>query len=66
MMQMRRRLMNTGSDIEKLVSNPEFQNELIAPITMTDFNDSMKNISKSVGKEELKEYEKWSQEFSSI
>ena len=58
--------MNTGSDIEKLVNNPDFQNELIAPITMNDFNDSMKNISKSVGKEDLKEYEKWSQEFSSI
>jgi len=65
-MQMRRRLMNTGSDIEKLCENPDFKNDLIAPITMDDFNDAMKNISKSVGKEDLKEYDKWSQEFSSV
>ncbi len=63
---MRRRLLSTNSDIELLVNNPDFQNELIAPITMTDFFEAMKNISKSVAKEDLKEYDKWTSEFSCV
>jgi len=65
MMQMRRRLMNTNSDIESLVKNKEFKSELVAPITQQDFVDAIKNISKSVGKEDLLDYDKWTAEFSS-
>ena len=66
MMQMRRKLLSTGSDIDKLLENSDFKNELIAPITMQDFMDSLKNISKSVGKEDLKEYDNWTKDFSSV
>ena len=66
MMQMRRRLLSTNTDIEALLNNPEFKNDLIAPVTMDDFIEAMKNISKSVGKEDLKEYDKWTSEFSSV
>jgi katanin p60 ATPase-containing subunit A1 len=63
LMQMRRRLMSSGVDIIQLISNPNIQNELEAPITREDLISATKNISKSVSKSDLEKYEMWTQEF---
>src|SRR4051794_23397516 len=63
LMQMRKRLlMNNGGDIMELINNPNLQSELEAPITMEDFIAASKNISKSVSKNDLIKYEKWTKE----
>jgi katanin p60 ATPase-containing subunit A1 len=66
LMQMRRRLLNNpNNDIFSLVNNPDFKNELEAPITQEDFLLAIKNIGKSVSKLDLEKYDKWSKEFQS-
>ncbi len=67
LMQMRKRLlMNKGEDIMDLVNNPNLQSELEAPITMEDFISACSNISKSVSKNDLVKYDKWTEEFKSL
>ena len=64
LMQMRRRLMlNNGGDLMELISNPNLQKELEAPITREDLILATKNISKSVSKTDLERYDKWTEEF---
>jgi len=64
LMQMRRRLMmNNGGDIMELINNPNLQSELEAPITREDLITATNNISKSVSKNDLLKYEKWTEEF---
>ena len=65
LMQMRRRLLNNSTDILNLISDPSFEQQLSAPISQIDLEDSIKNISKSVSNNDLKAYEKWSDEFKS-
>ena len=65
LMQMRRRLLNNSGDIMNIINNPNFEKEIQAPISETDLLDSLQNISKSVSKKDLEEYEKWTQEFKS-
>jgi katanin p60 ATPase-containing subunit A1 len=67
LMQMRRRLLNNkGNDILSLVNNPEFNQELNAPITMEDFEESLKNISKSVSSVDLEKYVNWTKVFGNV
>ena len=67
LMQMRKRLLNNkGNDILSLINNPEFNLELNAPITMQDFEDGLKNISKSVSNVDLENYVKWTTTFGNI
>jgi katanin p60 ATPase-containing subunit A1 len=67
LMQMRKRLLqNKGGDIMDLINNPNLQSELEAPITMDDFITASKNISKSVSKNDLVRYEKWTEEFKNV
>ena len=65
LMGMRRRLLNNSADFQSLINNPGFKDELDVPITMIDLQDSIKNISKSVSKSDLKAYEDWTKEFAS-
>lgn len=65
LMQMRRRLLNNSGDIMNIINNPNFEKELEAPITEQDLIDSLGNISKSVSKKDLDEYDKWTAEFKS-
>lgn len=65
LMQMRRRLLGGQSDIMKLVNNPNFEKELDAPISENDLLESLKNISKSVSQEDIKEYDEWTNKFKS-
>lgn len=64
MMPMRRKLlagvMINMDEIEKL------QKDIDVPLTMTDFEEALKNIQKSVSKESLKEYDSWMKEFGAI
>lgn len=64
-MQMRRKLENNHGDILNLINNPAFQKDLDAPITMNDFKQALKNISKSVSNLDLEAYVKWTNEFKS-
>lgn len=64
-MQMRRKLENNTGDILNLINNPSFQKDLDAPITMNDFKQALKNISKSVSCLDLEAYVKWTNEFKS-
>ena len=43
----------------------EQKDKIDRPITMDDFRDAIKNISKSVGKEQLAKYQAWMNEFGS-
>jgi len=69
LMNMRRKIMNVNKDgnfdIMKMIEDVKFQNEIDAPITENDFLTAIKNISKSVGKNDLKKYDDWTKEFAS-
>lgn len=65
LMQMRKRILGNSGDIMDIIKKPEFEKELQAPITERDLIDSLGNISKSVSKKDLEEYEKWTSEFKS-
>ena len=67
LMQMRRRVLNNkGGDIMSLINNPEFNEELNAPITMEDFEESLKNTSKSVSNVDLEKYVNWTKVFGNV
>ena len=69
MMNMRRKIMNVNKDgnfdVMKMIEDVKFQNDIDAPITMKDLVAAVKNISKSVSKNDLKKYEEWTKEFAS-
>ena len=54
------------SKLEDIVNKTGFQENLDADIKMKDFLQAMKNIKKSVGKNDLKEYDNWTKEFKSV
>ena len=67
LMQMRRQLMKTGGrlDFTALKKDPsKLENELDAPVSQTDFETAIKNISKSVSPNDLKKYEDFTEEYS--
>ena len=69
LMNMRRKIMNVNKDgnfdVMKMIEDVKFQNDIDAPITMKDMVAAVKNISKSVSKNDLKKYEEWTKEFAS-
>ena len=60
MMPMRRKLAKGKVNFEELA---KMEKELDVPIEMSDFKEALKNISKSVSKENLEDYAKWMEEF---
>jgi len=48
-----------------LMKDTNFKKELKAPINMDDFENALKNISKSVSNVDLQVYDKWTAEFKS-
>ena len=64
MMPMRKKLLEGNLDLDKITKLKE--DELDIPITMKDFTEAIKNISKSVSNEHLQEYKKWMDEFGSV
>ena len=61
MMPMRKKLASGAISITEMAKMD--QSELDVPITMEDFMDAIKNISKSVSQANLDEYAKWMKEF---
>ena len=58
-----RKLISQGKVITEIANN---QDKIDVPITMEDFLAAIRNISKSVSKENLKEYEDWMKEFGCV
>ena len=56
MMPMRRKLLSSTFDINKIHN---MQEEIDVPLTMQDFIDALKNISKSVSQDQLTAYSEW-------
>ena len=66
-MPMRRNMeLNKNTNFEDLASNKEFMSVLQSSIGMSDLLQAIKNISKSVSKKDLEEYEQWTNEFKSV
>lgn len=42
------------------------QSEIDIPLCLQDFLDAIKNISKSVSKDQLKDYSEWMKQFGSV
>jgi len=61
MMSMRRRI--SGLKPEDIRNIP--REELVTPTSMEDFEQAMKNVSKTVSAADLEKYEKWMAEFGS-
>lgn len=68
LMPMRRKLTKANGtfDLMDIVQDKQFQQELEAPVTQIDLKQSIKNISKSVSQNDLKRYQDWTKEFSSV
>ena len=67
LMQMRRKLMKTGGKLNftALKNDPSsLENELDAPVSQTDFETAIRNISKSVSPNDLKKYEVFTEQYS--
>ena len=62
-MPMRRKILEAKVNILEL---PNMAAELDVPLKMKDFKEALKNISKSVSKENLEEYDKWMKEFGAV
>lgn len=60
MMPMRRKLMSASFNMEHLKNHQE---EIEMPLTMSDFTEALNNISRSVSKDQLKEFEDWMAEY---
>ena len=60
MMPMRKKLAQGRVNFDELA---KMEKELDVPIEMSDFKAALKNISKSVSKENLDDYAKWMDEF---
>lgn len=39
--------------------------EMVCPITMADFHESIKKVNKSVGSKDLEKFQQWTEEFGS-
>lgn len=62
MMAMRRRISGLKPEEIKSISKEELE----LPVTMEDFTDAIRRVSKSISNSDLKRYEKWMQEFGSF
>lgn len=63
MMPMRKKLQSGGFDLANIQS---LQEQVDVPLSMQDFKDAFKNISKSVSQDQLKEYAEWMKMFGSV
>ena len=67
LMPLRRELKaNKNRSVEELVNDMEFKTRIRAPITMADFRQACKNISKATSEKDLEEFTKWTKEFASV
>ena len=63
MMPMRKKLASGQFDINNIQN---LQAEIDIPLSMQDFKDALKNISKSVSQDQLTAYAEWMKMFGSV
>lgn len=63
MMPLRRMLIAGKLNVQEIEARKD---ELKVPLTMKDMLEALKNISKSVNKSQLDDYQKWMDEFGSV
>lgn len=64
-MPMRRKLKNQGG-FKNISDMKKFEQEVNVPLKKEDFAEALKNVNKSVGKDDLKHYEQWMKQFGSV
>lgn len=64
-MPMRRRLKKAGG-FKNIEDMKKFEQEVNVPLTKQDFLEALKNVNKSVGKEDIKKYEVWMNQFGTV
>ena len=62
MMSFRRRIFGLRPDAIRNIP----KSELVQPTSMDDFLEAMKNVNKSVSREDLQRYLRWMEEFGSV
>lgn len=63
LMPLRKKIAQGNVDILRI---REVQNEINIPLTMEDFLEAIRNVSKSVSQAQLDEYQQWMAEFGSV
>lgn len=63
MMPLRKKIASGQVDIARI---REVQNEINVPLTMQDFEEAIRNVSRSVSQGQLDEYAQWMAEFGSV
>ena len=63
LMPLRKKIAQGNVDILRI---REVQNEINIPLTMDDFLEAIRNVSKSVSQAQLDEYQQWMAEFGSV
>ena len=67
LMPLRRELKaNKNRSVEDLVNDKEFKTRIRAAITMDDFRQACKNISKATSEKDLEQFTQWTKEFASV
>jgi katanin p60 ATPase-containing subunit A1 len=63
MMPLRKKIASGGINIAQI---SQMQQDFEVALTMEDFKDAIRNISKSVSKDQLDEYATWMKQFGSV
>jgi len=66
MMGLRRRMQKARQEKMPLAQMQNLKNELDVPVTQTDFDEAVSNVSRSVGNEDLQRFSDWMKEFGSV
>mmetsp|Transcript_21073 Transcript_21073/g.37918 ORF Transcript_21073/g.37918 Transcript_21073/m.37918 type:complete len:587 (+) Transcript_21073:59-1819(+) len=66
MMGLRRKMQKARQEGQSLAQMQNLKNELDVPVTQTDFEEAVANVSRSVGNEDLQRFTDWMKEFGSV
>merc|ERR1711920_716983 len=66
MMGLRKRMQKARAEGIPLVKIQALKDEVDVPVTQTDFLEAVKNVSRSVGSEDLQHFADWMKEFGSV
>merc|ERR1711937_113470 len=66
MMGLRKRMLKARQQGIALANMPGLKEEVDVPVNQADFVEALKNVSKSVGSEDLQNFSDWMKEFGSV
>lgn len=66
MMGLRKRMQKARQEGISIAKMQMFKDEVDVPVTQTDFLEAVKNVSKSVGQDDLQHFSDWMKEFGSV